>query len=306
MKSGFVALVGLPNAGKSTLVNSLIGEKVGIVSRKPQSTRRRVVGVYNDSDSQICFVDAPGRVRSNSGLNHFLQEELNAVVRASDVCLAVLNLDAKKIEDLLAITDLVQSSAKPWAIFISKTDMDSGHRLFRLQETLKERYSVNGQFSIPIVSGNLRSLGSDEGPRWKSSLLPVLKNMLSDSPARLYGNDLYTTQTTRELTEEVVREKCFDYLHEEIPYGLATQVRKYDESTAVTKIHIDLIVAKENFVSMVVGTGGQMIKRIGRDARLELEKILGKKIYLETHVKVRKDWMKQPEAMRELGYVVTD
>ena len=299
MKTGFVALVGLPNAGKSTLVNSIIGEKVGIVSKKPQTTRRHVIGVYTDDESQICFMDTPGRVKSEAGLNLFLHQELESVIRKSDACLAVLNIDAKKIEDLLEIAELARSAQKPWACVINKTDLDStvGDGL----REMKLRQALFG-YRVPVIS----CAAIKDEKKVQRGLLPVLKDLLPESKSPLFDGEIYTTQTQRDLIAEIVREKCFEYLHQEVPYGIAVKVLKYDENSKIPKIFVEIIVAKENFLSMVVGHGGQMIKRIGASSRIEFEQTLGQKVYLETHVKVKKDWTKNPEIMRELGYVVTD
>lgn len=299
MKTGFVALVGLPNAGKSTIVNALVGEKVGIISKKPQTTRRHVIGVYNDSDSQICFIDSPGRVRGDTELNSYLEKELESVIRKSDACLAVLNIDAKKFEDLVEIAALVASSKRPWAVVINKVDLDKratgGLRELKLRQELLA-------YGVPIVACSALKGSADLRER----LLPVVQELLPETDAPLFTDDIYTTQTVRELVAEIVREKCFEYLHQEVPYGLAVKVLKYDEKAPIPRIYVEIIVAKENFVSMVVGRGGQMIKRIGASSRIECERILGQKLYLETHVKVKKDWAKNAEVMRELGYVIAD
>ncbi len=299
MKTGFVAMVGLPNAGKSTLVNALIGEKVGIISRKPQTTRKRVIGIYNDKNTQIAFVDSPGRVQATTGLNSFLEKELEDVIKGSDACLAILNLDAHSSKDLLDIVELVKKSKRPWAVIINKTDLDmamsGGARETRLREELRE-------IGVPVIACS--AIKSAENLREK--LLPVVRDLLPETEAPLFTDDIYTTQTTRDLVAEIVREKCFEYLHQEIPYGLAVKVLKYDESGNIPKIYVEIIVTKENFVSMVVGRNGQTIKRIGASARIDAEKALGQKIYLETHVKVKRDWAKDGETMRELGYVTTN
>jgi GTP-binding protein Era len=309
MRAGFVAMVGLPNAGKSTIVNALIGEKVGIVSKKPQTTRKRVIGVLNRPDSQICFMDAPGRVRSETGLNSFLEKELTSIMRESDACLAVLNLDAHKMEDLRDIVELVKKSGRPWAVIVNKTDLDPGLREAKLRAELLNELAVSG---IAIITCSALSCTSHSSAAERNAealrekILPVVRDLLPETEQPLFDGDIYTTQSTRDLVAELVREKCFEYLHQEIPYGLAVRVLKYDESHKNPRIFVEIVVTKDNFVSMVVGQGGAMIKRIGSSARIEAEKVLGHKIYLETHVKVKKDWAKNPEVMKELGYVITE
>ncbi len=295
MKAGFVSLVGLPNAGKSTLVNALIGEKVGIVSRKPQTTRKRVIGIYNEADLQACFVDSPGFVKAEAGLNHYLQEELKSVIADGDVLVAVLNLDAEKLDDLLTIAELVAKSGKKWFALIAKMDLDRDLRAERLKLELKK-------YNVSVVSVcAVRKL-----ERLREIIVPLVREMLPESAAALYPNELYTTQNTRDLVAEIVREKCFETLHQEVPYGVAVKVVKYDESGPLPKIHTEILVARESFVSMVIGAKGARIKFIGVEARKECERLLGKKIYLETHVKVKKDWTKNPLLMKELGYAINE
>ena len=299
MKTGFVAMVGLPNAGKSTLVNALVGEKVGIISKKPQTTRKRVLGIYNEPDAQLVFIDAPGSVKADSGLNHFLQRELESVIKDADVCLAILNLDAEKSTDLMAVVDLVKTSKKPWLAVLTKTDIDRKINQGLREDKLRSQLLNEG---VPVLSGSALN-GAD---KLKSKLLPMIKEIMPASQAPLFTEEIYTTQSTRDLVAEIVREKCFEYLHQEVPYGLAVKVVKYDESHSVPKIYVDIVVAKANFVSMVVGRGGAMIKRIGASSRIECERLLGQKIYLETKVKLKENWIKNPEIMKELGYVITD
>jgi GTP-binding protein Era len=292
MKAGFVAFIGWPNAGKSTILNSLIGEKVGIVSRKPQSTRKRVVGVLTIGESQLCFLDSPGRVKSDVGLNGFLADEFRSVIQDADALVAVLNLDAHSSAELLEIVDIAKNSGKPFCVAINKTDLDPGYKETRLREQLQD-------LTVPILSIQAR-----KSEALKEKLLPVLIGMLPESPGLLFDKELYTTQSTKDLVAEVVREHCMEYLHQEIPYGLAVKILKYDEDSqpGLVRIAADIIVAKENHVQMVIGQKAAMLKRIGTSSRIDIEKILGKKVFLETFVKVKKDWMKSGALMKELGY----
>jgi len=292
MKAGFIGVVGLPNAGKSTIVNAIIGEKVGIVSKKPQTTRRRILGIYTSDEAQLCFVDAPGRVRAESGLNHFLEQELASVIGESDVLLAVLNVDAKRFADIEEIVELCVQAKRPMVIAINKVDLDPDFR----EERIRAKFAYLG---VPIVAVT----ATKKPENLKAKLIPILTELLPESPGPLFTDDIYTTQSARDLVAEVVREKCFEYLHQEVPYGLAVRVLKYDESRPVPRVHVEILVAKESFVSMVVGQGGQMIKRIGSSARIESERMLGQKLHLETHVKYKKDWILNTDIMKELGYV---
>ena len=292
MKSGFVSLIGLPNAGKSTLVNALIGEKVGIVSAKPQTTRRRVVGIYNDESMQVCFIDAPGMIRSVNGLNRFLECECEAVMKDGDILVAVLNVDAPKLEDLLQIVRDVAKQKKPWMAVITKTDLDDGHREGRLREEVVA-------FGAPTVAVS----ATKNSTKARERLLPFIREILPVAPP-LFEGDLYTTQSEREMVAEIIREKCFESVHKEVPYGLAVRILKFEERTPIPKIEAEIIVSKDSFLPIILGESGRRIRHIGVEARRDIEKLLGRQVFLQTHVKVKRDWQRNAAIMRELGYVV--
>lgn len=293
-KAGFIGMVGMPNAGKSTLVNAIIGEKVGIVTSKPQTTRQRVVGIFTNDDAQIVFVDAPGLVKSDSGLNNFLQQELESVIEESDALVAVLNLDEKKPERLQQIVELTANSGKPWMAVITKRDLKLLHREEILRTMLNE-------YDVPVVS--VSAVKNTDG--LNDQILPAMSSLLPDAEAPLYDPDIYTTQNMRQISGETIREKCFELLHQEIPYGLAVRVVKYIEDQGdVVKIYAELYVSKESHRNMVVGSGGQTIKRIGQRARQEIQEMVGRRVYLDLHVKIKKNWAKQKSFMEEMGYVL--
>ena len=291
-RSGFIGFVGLPNAGKSCLINAIVGEKVGIVTPKPQTTRQRVVGVYSDHEAQILCVDTPGWVNLDLGINKLLKEEVKAVVRDSDALVAVLHVDAKSFQELQAVVTWVQSHSCSWCIVINKADLAQKHRVALLRESLSH-------LGVPIVSTSATRWASD----LPETLIPVLKDLVPEGDP-LYGNDIYTTQTVRQGCSEVIREKCFEFLHQEIPYGMAVRVVDFSVSRNLN-ISAELIVSKESHRPIVIGRRGQTLKRIGQSARKEMEKIVGKKIFLNLHVKVQPCWMKEKKFLKELGYVVT-
>ena len=293
-RAGFVATIGLPNAGKSTLVNAVVGEKVGIVSSKPQTTRQGVKGILTTETCQAIFVDSPGVIESSSsGVNQFIHEEYQSIIKDSDVVLAVLNIDEKKFEKLEKIIQLLKFVDKPKLAIINKVDLQKPQR----EAILAERLVQEG---IEFFSASASELQKN----LKDQLIEKIEPLLPLSPAPLFSEELYTTQTAREIAGEVVREKCFEYLHQEIPFGLATQVLRYDESGKILKISVDVVVAKENHKPIVVGQGGKTIKLIGSSSRAELEKIYDQKIFLELFVKVKPRWDKDQRWMKELGYVV--
>lgn len=292
-KSGFVGLIGHPNSGKSTLTNLLVGEKVSIVSSKPQTTRKKAIGILSDDDAQIILVDPPGVINSKGGLNHFLKAEYEKVMDESDVLVAVLNLDEPSFESLSEIIDLVHKTGKPWFAVITKKDVNKPQR-----EKIIIQY-------VNQLGADFLVVSAQDNPKvCKSEIIEMAKKSLPESKAPLYDTELYTTQNVKELTKETIREKCFQTLYHEIPYGLDVRITNFDESRdGLVKIYADIIVSKDRHQPMVIGVKGANIKTIGVESRKDLETLLGSKVFLDLHVAVRKNWVKNKEILKELGYV---
>ncbi len=296
-RAGFIGLIGLPNSGKSTLLNHLVGEKVSIVTAKPQTTRRRVIGIVNKESMQGIFVDAPGVVKAHAGLNLFLRDEAMDVITQSDVLIAVLNIDEERVENLDEIIKLAQESRKPWLAVIHKTDLAAYiHR----PQILRDRLEKMG---VPVVAGS--SLKENEIAALTELVLAGIEPLLPAAKGPLYDEDLYTTSNLRDLCAEIIRERCFENLHQEIPFGLAVKIVRFveDDGPAV-QIAAEIIVAKENHQPIVIGRDAQLIKKIGTEARKEIVNLLGRKVFLDLKVATKKNWQKNPLFMKDLGYVV--
>ncbi len=294
-RSGFVGLVGLPNSGKSTLANAWVGEKVSVISNKPQTTRRRSVGLKTTENSQLILVDAPGFVRAEKGLNRFLQEEFEDVIRSCDVLVAVLNVDESDVRRLEHIIHLVAESGKPWVAVIHKTDLPLAHRPHMLRQRLLDQTPSPG-----VVEGS----SLKQAKALIEDLERLVMSLLPESEGPLYNGELWTLQSPRDLVVEIVREKCFQYLHQEIPYGLAVRILKFSENEGpVVKIFCEILVSKPSHKVMVIGKGGEVLKKVGSAARREIEGWMGRKIYLDLHVTVEKGWTSNAHIMKELGYV---
>ncbi len=294
-QAGFVGLIGMPNSGKSTLMNLLVGEKVSIVTNKPQTTRRRAMGIVNGANYQAVFVDAPGLVQATAGLNLFLREEALDVISHCDVLVAVLNIDEYRAENLDEIVKLVQESRRPWVAVIHKTDLPQLHRPQIIRDKLES-------LKVPVVQGS----SVVEGESLKESLMAAIAPLLPKSEKPLYEADLYTLSSTRDLCAEIVREKCFEQLHQEIPYGLAVKIMRFVEDDGPTvRIEAEIFVAKENHRPIVIGKGGSVLKNIGTEARKEMQTLIGRKIYLDLKVTSKPNWQKSSGTMKELGYVHT-
>lgn len=293
IKAGFVALIGQPNAGKSTLMNCLLLEKVSIVSDKPQTTRGRITGIVNAEGAQVILVDAPGTIKSTSGINQYLQDEVNDVIANADVIGAILSADASE-EQGRDLIKAARQSGKPWVAIVTKADLLSGTRTPKYFKYLIEE-------QIPFVAISAKQRPEEARSEFLSRVVPLLP----DSPAPLFEEEIYTTQTVREMSAEFIREACFHHLHQEIPYGLAIRVNQFKDEGRLTRIQADIVVDKENHKKMVIGQKGQSLRQIGTEARLAIENIVGTKVFLELHVSVKPNWTQNPRMMKELGYVVS-
>ncbi|MBX3040271.1 MAG: GTPase Era [Bdellovibrionaceae bacterium] len=296
-RTGFLGLIGQPNAGKSTLMNFLVDEKVSIVTAKPQTTRRRVLGLWSSDEGQIVFVDAPGLIRADQGLNGFLAKEAGEVIADSDALLAVVSVDEKAAEDNEKTLELVASSGKPWIGIVTKTDLgEKGHRVLILKDMIEKRKGK-------ALSLSLKNPKSREAQEDREALLLECLALMPEAPAPLYDIELFTPESERALICEIIREKCFEHVHQEIPFGIAVRMIKFDEmAEPVPRIAVEVLVSKENHKGIVIGKAGSVLKQIGTDARKDIEKLLGQKVFLELKVSVREDWAKNQRLMKELGY----
>ncbi|MFZ3229187.1 MAG: GTPase Era [Pseudobdellovibrio sp.] len=294
-KAGYVGLIGQPNAGKSSLMNFIIKEKVSIVTNKPQTTRRRILGIHTTDEAQIVFIDAPGLVRAEKGLNSFLEKEAQDVIKESDVLLAILNLDQKSAEDAEDILKLVVHSRKPWLGVITKVDMaDKAHRILILKDLIEKN---GGKWVLLSIE--------KDAEEYRTEFLKTVEAMLPESSHPLFDAEMYTTENMKSLVAEIVREQCFENLNYEIPYQIAVQVRKYDEDAKpCPKIYVDILVAKESQKPILIGKGAELIKKISQQSRKEVEKLVGEKVFLELNVVVKDNWFEHLQTMKELGYVI--
>lgn len=292
-KSGFLGLIGQPNAGKSSLVNYLVDEKVSIVSKKPQTTRRRVLGLWSSDQGQIVFVDAPGLIEADKGLNGFLALEAKEVIESSDALLAVVSVDEKGKEDAEKVIEMVAASGKPWIGIITKTDLvEKAHRVLILKDFIEKKGAKAFQISI-----------KNEDEEDREALLLECLELLPESPQPLYDSELFTTESVRDLAAEIIREKCFEFLEYEVPYNVAVRISNFmEDAKPCPKIYADILVSRENYKPIVIGKDGQTLKKIGIQARAEIEALMDQKIYLELKVQLREDWFTNKRLMKELGY----
>lgn len=293
-RAGYVGLVGLPNAGKSTLVNALVGEKISIVTEKPQTTRQRITGVVTKEDFQAILVDAPGFIRSDLGLNKFLSDESHSVMEDVNALVFLFQLDVSSPEKFEELIQVAQKSKKPCICVITKIDRPERHRILVLQDLIEKA-------GLTVIKGSaLKNIGEI-----KTQLFDWVKSVLPETPGPLMDPELYTTENVRDICSEIIREKCFEVLHQEIPFGSAVHILKFDETNPdLVKIYAEIWVPRESHQKIVVGRKAQVIKTIGSWARRDIEKVVGSKVFLDLHVKLKKNWSKDDHVMKELGYVV--
>lgn len=296
-KAGFVGLIGLPNAGKSTLLNVLVQEKLSIVTPKPQTTRRRILGIETFTSAQVIIVDAPGVIEASRGLNAFLEKEAQDVMGESDVLVAVLNIDEEKKENLEKIIQMVSKANKPWFYVITKVDLVHFiHRKEQLKAELREKF--------PQVKGlEFSNQWGRDLEEFRADFFSTAIAELPQMPGPLYDPEIYTPHSTREIVAEIIREKCFELLSHELPYQIAIRIRSFEEQEKIVKIDADILVGKENHKAMVIGARGSKIKEIGSLARADIERLLGQPCFLKLTVVVRDNWMENRLIMKELGYV---
>jgi GTP-binding protein Era len=302
MKSGFVGLLGLPNAGKSSLFNSLIEAPLSIVTSKAQTTRKRLHGIVNLDEAQLVFVDSPGLVTGKKKLDLFLMQEFYQIYRESDVLMWVVSPQEEAGEETessyLEMKQKMQQSTKPWFLVFNKADLPQ-NAIFQkeLIDSFKDQSSFKGFFSV----SNLKPYR----PYLREILLKI-SEQLPVSEQKLYSEDDLTLQSLRDLACEYVRESCFQYLKEEVPYLLTTQVRNYQEQPSLHKIWMDVVVGKKNHLPIVVGNQASMIKKIGERSRTKIEKLVGSKVFLQLNVKVDEKWTENTQSLKEYGYELTN
>ena len=290
-RAGFVAIGGRTNVGKSTLLNRMVGQKVAIVTPKPQTTRRRIIGIRSDPNAQMILIDTPGLHNPRSMLNRRMVETARRCLAEGEVIVGVVEVgDELHREDRMFLGELAEL-ARPTVVAINKIDKVSRERLIRIAEQAHRELPAAEIVPISALTGE--NVGE---------LLSVVKQMLPESPS-LMADDEYTDQTERMIAEEVVREKIFLAMRQEIPFSTAVVVEQFVEEPErrLAKIAATIIVERDSHKGMVIGAGGLKLKEMGTSARLELEEILGRRVFLELRVKVEKGWTGDPRKLKELG-----
>jgi len=289
MKCGYVAIIGRPNVGKSTLLNTILGEKVSIVTEKPQTTRNKIIGIKNFPDAQIIFIDTPGIHRPKHKLGQFMVKQSYEAMDIVDIIVFMVEPELLKEAELLIIEKLKKFN-KPVILVINKIDTIAKQNLLPLIDIYKDWYPFKE--IIPISA--LKSDGIQ-------NLLEIIISYLPEGQ-KLYPEDMLTDQMERFMVSEFIREKIMKYTMDEIPYSVAVQIERWEETKKLIKISANIYVEREGQKIIIIGKKGERLKKIATEARLEIEKFLGTKVFLEVWVKVRKKWRQKDMLLKALGY----
>ena len=288
-KSGFVSIVGSPNIGKSTLMNHLVGEKLSIVTAKAQTTRHRILGIVNEEDYQIVFSDTPGVINAAYKLHENMMEYVNASLQDADLVLFITDTQENEMNHK-ATLEKIKNLKVPVLCLINKIDLSNQEEVMEkalywqneLPDALVFPISALHNFSIDAVWLKILSLIPENPPYYD-------KEEISDRPMRFF-------------VSEIIRGKIFYLCQKEVPYSCQIEIEEFIEEENITRIRAIIIVERESQKGIVIGKGGEMLKKIGSSARFEIQKFLDKKVYLDTFVKVDKDWRSTEAKLKKYGY----
>ncbi|MBI3402547.1 MAG: GTPase Era [Acidobacteria bacterium] len=295
MKVGFVSLVGRPNAGKSTLLNRLVATKLAIVSDKPQTTRTRILGVRNYPDAQVVYLDTPGIHRPLHRMNVRMVDVAADAMRDVDVTGLVIDVSEKPGKGDRFVLDMLKRTSSPVFLILNKIDLLKKSRLLPLMQ----EYSTRGDFAeiVPVSAST-----GDNVDRLEKAIIDRLP-----AGEALYPPDYLTDQPERFFASEIVREKLLQFTHAELPFSSAVIVDRFEEPPpgggpkSLMKLYCTIVVDRESQKPIVVGKGGDMIKRIGTAAREDLERFFGVRVFLDLHVQVKSDWREDDHLLGEMG-----
>jgi GTP-binding protein Era len=287
-KSGFVAIVGRPNVGKSTLINTILGQKLCIVSPKAQTTRHRILGIYNDKDSQIIFVDSPGIIKPKYHLQKIMMRSVKNAIMDADAVILLMEPKAQSLEEEVFFH--LKKVQAPIILAINKSDLSNIEEIQTRILKIKEQVKVVDTIAISALKKNNIN-----------KLIELIKKYLPESPP-YYDKEMLSDRPERFFIAEIIREKIFLNTEEEIPYSCDVGVIVCEERENIYWIEAEIYVARKNHKAMLIGKNGQMIKKIGTEARPEIEELLQKDVFLNLYVKVSEDWKNDPLKLRYFGY----
>lgn len=291
-KSGFVTIVGRPNVGKSTFLNNVIGQKIAIMSDKPQTTRNKVQGVYTTDDSQIVFIDTPGIHKPKHKLGEFMLKVSKNALREVEVIMFMVNATQKLGAGDKYIMEMLKGTKTPVFLVVNKIDAVHPDELLKFIESFKNEFEFAEIVPISALQGNN-----------VQKLLDTLKKYLPEGP-QYYPADQVTDHPERFIIAELIREKVLHLTRDEVPHSVAVEIEKISKDQEKDLVHINasIIVERDSQKGIVIGKRGALLKEIGTRARKDIETLLGSKVFLELWVKVQKDWRDRASQLRDYGY----
>ncbi|MCT4621858.1 MAG: GTPase Era [Marinisporobacter sp.] len=291
-KSGFVTIIGRPNVGKSTLMNQMIGEKIAIMSDKPQTTRNKIQTIYTEEDFQIIFLDTPGMHKPKNKLGEFMQKSAQQTLNEVDVILLVIDDTADMGPGDKYILEMLKSIKTPIVLVINKMDKIPPEKF----EKIYNMYQNEGIFK------DIMAISAQENKNVQK-LLDKIVGLLPKGP-QYFPSDMITDQPEKVIVSEIIREKLLHYLHEEVPHGVAVEVMsmKKRKDKDIVDISATIYCEKKSHKGIIIGKNGRKLKGVGKSARQDIENLLGSKVFLELWVKVKEDWRDQQNILNTLGY----
>lgn len=287
-KAGFVSIVGKPNAGKSTLMNALVGEKMSIITPKAQTTRHRILGIVNDDEHQIIFSDTPGVIKPKYGLQENMMEVVDEALVDADIILLVTDINERY--DEADVIEKLKGSLSPLAVIINKIDTSSQENVLARIEYWNQQLNPKAVFAVSALHNH--------------NIVAVMDFILENLPVHppYYEKDALTDRTERFFVSEMIREKIFTLYQKEIPYSTEVIITAFKEDDKIDRISAEIIVERESQKNILIGKGGEMLKKVGTYARRDIEEFLQKKIFLELFVKVIPDWRNRKNYLKQFGY----
>lgn len=289
-KAGFVNIIGKPNAGKSTLMNTLVGEKLSIITAKAQTTRHRIMGVISADDFQIIYSDTPGFISPKYPLQKAMMHFVEQSLEDADVLLWVIDLQDKERDELLI--QKIKNTQSKLIIVLNKIDLLSQEKVNEMIVAYEQEFPHTKV--VPISA--LKSFNTE-------LLLQEIKNLLPEHPA-YFEEDTLTDKTERFFASEIIREKIFLHYDQEIPYSTEVQITAFKEDEKIIRIQAEILVERDSQKGIIIGKGGKALKQVGIEARKDMEAFFGKQVHLEQFVKVEKEWRKQEKQLSRFGYIL--
>lgn len=291
-QSGFVTIIGRPNVGKSTLMNKLIGEKIAIMSNKPQTTRNRIQSILTHKDYQIIFIDTPGIHKAKNKLGEFMAKSVESTLNEVDMILMLVEPIERILESDRYVIEQIKNIKTPVTLVINKMDIVEKSKLLKIIDIYKELYNFNDIIPISALKGD----NVDE-------LLENIRRKLPEGP-QYFPSDMITDQPERQIVSELVREKTLQLLEDEIPHGIAVEImsmKKRDDKDIVD-IEANIYCEKETHKGIIIGKQGSKLKQIGTKARIDIQNLLGSQVNIQIWVKVKKDWRDSDFLLKNFGY----